>query len=121
MLAGQFKSPDDLGPTDVRRLFPRFRPENFEVNMALVRQVEALAAKKGCTPAQLALGWLVALSRRPGMPVIVPIPGATTEERVRENSAPAELTDEDMDEIDETLGKYRVAGGRWPEGIPLNT
>lgn len=121
MLAGQFKSPDDLPQTDHRRLFPRFQPENFHVNLELVGKVEALAAKRRCTPSQLALGWCVALSRQPGMPVIVPIPGATTEGRVRENSEVVELTDGEMAEIEGVLAKFKVAGGRWPTGFPVNT
>lgn len=121
MLAGQFKSPDDLPRADHRHLFPRFQPENFHINLELVEQVKALAAKKGCSPSQLALGWCVALSRRPGMPVIVPIPGATTEERVRENAAAVELSDAEMAGIEETLGKVKIAGARWPAGLPINT
>ena len=121
MLTGQFKSPNDLPQADHRRLFPRFQPENFYINLELVEKVKGLAARKGCTPSQLALGWCVALSRRPGMPVIVPIPGATMKERVRENAAVVELSDWEMAEIEEILGKFKVAGGRWPAGLPVNT
>ncbi|SPO04145.1 probable pyridoxine 4-dehydrogenase [Cephalotrichum gorgonifer] len=121
MLTGQIKSPSDIPPNDFRHRFPRFQPENFDINIELVRQVEALAAKKGCTPAQFALGWLVALSRRPDMPTIIPIPGSTTSERVEENAKAAELSDEEMAEIDATLAKFEVLGGRWPEGLPVNT
>jgi pyridoxine 4-dehydrogenase len=55
------------------------------------------------------------------MPVIIPIPGATTPERVKENSQIIDLTDEDMNEIDETLSSFTVAGGRYPDGAPMNT
>lgn len=103
------------------RNFPRFQPENFEINMQLVQQVEKMAEKKGCTPAQLAINWTRALSRRPGMPTIIPIPGATTAARVEENSQQIELTDEEMGEIDATLAKFTPAGARYPDGIPTNT
>lgn len=121
MLTGQIKSIDDLPEGDMRRHFPRFQPEAFAVNLQLVGQVEALAAKKGCTPAQLAIAWCRALSRRPGMPTIIPIPGATTVERVEENATPVELTDGEMAEIDETLARFEVAGTRYPAGAPIDT
>ncbi len=87
----------------------------------MVEQVEALAKKKGCTPAQLAIGWTRSLSKRPGMPVIIPIPGATTAERVQENSTIVDLTEEELNEIDATLAKFEVKGGRYPDGHPTET
>lgn len=119
MLTGQIKSISDV-PEQLRR-WPRFQPENFDVNLQLVAQVEELARKKGCTPAQLAINWTKALSRRPGMPVIIPIPGATTAERVRENAKEVELSDEEMQEIDATLAKFEVKGTRYPSSIPTET
>ncbi|RTE68356.1 hypothetical protein BHE90_017266 [Fusarium euwallaceae] len=121
MLTGEIKTLDDIPKDDIRRHFPRFQPDTFDINIKLAEQVQELAAKKACTPAQLALSWCTALSRRPGMPVIIPIPGATTAERVAENSVQVELTDEEMHLIDETLGKFEVVGGRYPSGIPINT
>ncbi|UPL03354.1 hypothetical protein LCI18_014288 [Fusarium solani-melongenae] len=118
MLTGEIKTLDDIPKDDMRRHFPRFQPDTFDINLKLVEQVQGLAAKKACTPAQLALSWCTALSRRPGMPVIIPIPGATTAERVAENSVQIELTDEEMDSIDETLAKFE---GRYPSGVPINT
>ncbi|KAL2133805.1 hypothetical protein VTI74DRAFT_1662 [Chaetomium olivicolor] len=115
MLTGQIKSPDDLPEGDMRRNYPRFQPDAFEVNLRLVREVEKLAARKGCTPAQVAIGWVVALGRRPGMPKIIPIPGASTPERVRENAVEVELTDEDMAELDRILREFAPAGTRYPE------
>lgn len=100
---------------------PRFQPENFQVNLELVRQLEAFAAQKGCTPAQLAIGWVLGIARRPGMPEIIPIPGATTAARVKENSTIVELTDEEMAELDAVLAKFTVAGGRYPDGAHMNT
>ena len=121
MLTGQIRSPEDIPEGDLRRHMPRFQPENFDVNLELVRQLEGLAAKKGCKPSQLAVGWVLGVSRRPGMPEIIPIPGASTAERVKENSTIVELTDDEMKEIDAVLAKFKVAGGRYPEGAPVNT
>ncbi|KKK12444.1 hypothetical protein AOCH_000426 [Aspergillus ochraceoroseus] len=106
MLTGQIKKLEDIPEDSMMRRYPRFQPGNFEINLQLVEQVEAMATKKGCTPAQLAINWVRALSRRPGMPTIIPIPGATTVERVEENSKLIELTDEEMEEIDTTLAKF---------------
>jgi len=121
MLTGQIKSLDDLPEGDLRRSFPRFQPENFDTNIRLVAQVEELAKKKGCTPAQLAINWVRAIGRRPGMPTIIPIPGATTADRVNENSAVIELTDAEMEEIDKTLAKFEIKGGRYPSHVPTET
>lgn len=89
--------------------------------MQLVQQVEAMAVKKGCTPAQLAINWTRGLSRRPGMPLIIPIPGATTIARVEENSKLVDLTDDEMAQIDVTLAKFTPAGSRYPDSIPVDT
>lgn len=123
MLTGQFKKFDDLPQDSLLRSFdfPRFQRENFEKNMQLVEKVEDIAQRKGCTPAQLAINWTRALSRRPGVPTIIPIPGATTAERVEENSKLIEITDEEMQEIDEILAKFTPAGERYPGAIPVNT
>lgn len=121
MLTGQIKSIDDIPKDDARRHFPRFFPENFDINLQLVKQVEQLAQKKGCTPAQLAISWTKSLSKRPGMPVIIPIPGATTAERVNENSKAVELSIAELDEIDTTLAGFEVQGARYPPYIPMDT
>src|ERR671937_1383834 len=76
-LTGRFKSPDDFPEDDWRRMNPRFEGENFTRNLDLVRQVEALAKAKRCTPAQLALAWLLAQGND-----IVPIPGSKVRARV---------------------------------------
>lgn len=114
MLTGQIKSAADIPEGDIRRMSSRFHAENFDVNIKLVNRIEQLAKKKGCTPAQLALGWLVSLSKRPGMPTIVPIPGSTTPERVEENANAVELTDLEMKEIGEILSSHQVVGDRYP-------
>ncbi|OIW35547.1 putative pyridoxal reductase [Coniochaeta ligniaria NRRL 30616] len=119
MLAGRYKSPTDLPEGDFRRHMPRFHPDNFAVNLQLVSQVEALAARKGCTPAQLAIAWVRAVGSRPGMPVVIPLPGGSTPERVAENMKIVELTGAEWEEISETLKKFDVRGTRYPEGMPI--
>ncbi|ROW02517.1 hypothetical protein VMCG_06116 [Cytospora schulzeri] len=123
MLTGQFRKFEDL-PEDSLLLhfkFPRFQKENFDINIQLVDKVEEIARKKGCTPAQLAINWTRALSRRPGMPTIIPIPGATTAERVEENSKVVDITDEEMAQIDVILAKFTTAGERYPGIFPKDT
>lgn len=121
MLTGQIRKFEDLPEDSMMRHFPRFQPGNFEINLQLVDQVEQMAEKKGCTPAQLAINWTLALSRRPGMPTIIPIPGASTAERVEENSKLVDLTYEEMAQIDATLAKFTPAGDRYPTTIPVDT
>ena len=113
MLTGQIKSYKDIPEGDFRHQVPRFQPENFEVNIKLVKELEQIAKKKNCTTAQLALGWLISLSKLPGMPEIIPIPGATTAERVKENAGAVELTDEEMREIKKILDSCEVIGDRY--------
>ncbi|OJD33770.1 aldo keto reductase [Diplodia corticola] len=117
MLAGKYKSFEDIPADDRRRDFPRFQRDNFEKNLDLLRALEKFAKNKNCTPAQLAIGWVLAISKRPDMPVIIPIPGATTAERVEENSTIVGITDEDMQEIDTILASFEVAGTRYPEQV----
>ena len=114
-MGGQIKSYDDLSETDLRKRLPRFQPGNFEINLKLVAELEKMAKRKNCTPAQLALGWLISLSKKEGMPVIIPIPGTTIVERVRENAAAVELSAEEMKEIDSILATFQVSGDRYHE------
>ena len=110
-LTGRFRSPNDLAPDDWRRNNPRFQGENFQKNLDLVARVEALAARKHCTPAQLAIAWLLHRGED-----IIPIPGSTRAERVEENAAAVgiSLSTEEMKELD-GVGAM-VAGQRYPEG-----
>lgn len=121
LLTGEIKSPDDIPEDDMRKHFPRFQPGNFEHNLVLAEKVNEMAKKKGVTPGQFALGWVRTLSKRPGMPTIIPIPGATTAARVNENSKLVDLTDEEMKVIDEILEKMEVKGSRYPDYVPTNT
>lgn len=120
MLTGAIKTLADLPENDARRYYPRFQPDTFPINIQLVDEVRQLAERKGCTPAQLAINWLRCLSKRPGMPTIVPLPGSSKEERVRENAVVVDLTDEEMNAIDGILAKFEVAGGRYPDGWPTD-
>src|SRR5207342_2896837 len=85
-LTGQFKSPDDFPEDDYRKFHPRFTGENFEKNIALVREVEAMAREKGCTTAQLALAWVLAQGDD-----IVPIPGTKRRTYLEENAVAADI------------------------------
>jgi aryl-alcohol dehydrogenase-like predicted oxidoreductase len=110
-LTGQIRRFEDLAPDDYRRFSPRFQGENFERNLALVARVEALAREKGCTPAQLALAWVLAQGDD-----VVPIPGTKRRERLEENAGAADvlLTDHDLARIDEVAPRGAAAGERYP-------
>ena len=113
MLSGEIKKIEDIPEGDMRRMMPRFQPGSFDQNIQLVREIEKLAKRKGCTPAQLAIGWTKYLSKKNGNPEIIPIPGATTEARVAENSKNITLTDGEAAEIDKILESFPVEGGRY--------
>lgn len=120
ILSGRFKTQADV-PAEIAH-WPRFSAENFEHNLSLVNFVSDLAARKGCTPAQLAISWTRCLSKhRPNSPVIVPIPGSTTVTRVEENARFVELTEAEMHEIDAILAKFEAKGDRYPAEIPTDT
>jgi aryl-alcohol dehydrogenase-like predicted oxidoreductase len=111
-LTGDFKSPDDFAKDDFRRFNPRFQGENFQKNLDLVKHIDALAKSKGCTPAQLALAWVLAQGND-----IVPIPGTKKRTRLEENAGAVnvKLTKEDLAKIDEIAPKGVAAGTRYPE------
>jgi len=79
-LANSVGEPEDLAPEDIRRAMPRFQPDNWPANAALLPAWRALAAEAGCTPAQLALTWLLSRGEH-----VVPIPGTTNAAHLREN------------------------------------
>ncbi|KAI0466989.1 NADP-dependent oxidoreductase domain-containing protein [Xylaria cf. heliscus] len=114
-LTGKAQKPEDL--YSLFRQLPRFQGENFAANLTLVDKVKEWAAKKGCTPAQFSINWLVALSKRPGMPKVIPIPGAASLERIKENIHEVELTDADMDEVDAFLKQFNILGDRFSEHL----
>jgi aryl-alcohol dehydrogenase-like predicted oxidoreductase len=109
-LTGQITSPEDFPEDDFRRFHPRFTGENFEKNIALVREVEAMAKEKGCTTAQLALAWVLAQGDD-----IVPIPGTKRRKYLDENIAAldVELSSDDLRRLDEILPPGAAAGERY--------
>ncbi|WP_457092484.1 aldo/keto reductase [Microvirga sp. P5_D2] len=109
-LAGQIKSIDDLAPDDFRRVSPRFQGENFQKNLDLVREIEAMAREKGCTSSQLALAWVLAQGDD-----IVPIPGTKRRRYLEENVGALDvtLTREDLDRIDRIIPAGAAAGTRY--------
>lgn len=109
-LAGRFKSVDDLAPDDWRRNNPRFQRENFERNFAIVDRIREIAETKGCTPAQLALAWL--LNRHDN---VIPIPGTSSIRRLEENVRAADLvlTDEELEQIENVAPPGIAAGTRY--------
>jgi aryl-alcohol dehydrogenase-like predicted oxidoreductase len=110
-LTGQIKSPDDFPEGDFRRFHPRFTGENFDKNIALVREVEAMAKEKGCTTAQLALAWVLAQGED-----VVPIPGTKRVRYLDENIGALEvkLSPEDVARLDAILPPGAAAGERYP-------
>ena len=110
-LTGQVKSAD-FGPKDFRRISPRFQGENFQKNLDLVRQIEKIAAEKGCTPAQLALAWVLAQG-----PDIVPIPGTKRRTYLDQNLAALDvtLTPADLKTLDGIAPRGSAIGARYPE------
>ena len=111
-LTGQIKKFDDLAPDDYRRFAPRFQPENFDKNIALVGKIEEIAREKHCAPAQLALAWVLAQAE-----FIVPIPGTKRRKYLEENvgALNVKLSAEDLRRIDEIVPPGAAAGPRYPE------
>jgi len=113
-LTGQIKSFDDLAADDYRRHAPRFQGENFAKNLDLVQRIEEMAREKGCTPAQLALAWTLAVGED-----IVPIPGTKRRAYLEENIAAMDiaLSADDLRRIDEIAPQGAAAGTRYPEAM----
>jgi aryl-alcohol dehydrogenase-like predicted oxidoreductase len=113
-LTGQIKRFEDLEPDDYRRHSPRFQGENFQKNLDLVERIGEIARSKGCTPAQLALAWVLAQGDD-----LVPIPGTKRRKYLEENVGALDvtLTAEDLRRIDEVAPKGAAAGTRYPEAM----
>jgi len=111
-LTGQFKAPEDLPADDARRGHPRFQGEAFGRNLDLVAAIERLAGEKGCTPAQLALAWVLAQEQD-----IVPIPGTKRRRYLDDNLGALDVTlsDAELAAIDAVLPPGAAAGARYPE------
>ncbi|AGC41657.1 aldo/keto reductase [Myxococcus stipitatus DSM 14675] len=113
-LTGQIKRFEDLAADDYRRNSPRFQGENFTRNLELVTKVERLAKDKGCTPAQLALAWVMAQG-----PDMVPIPGTKRRKYLDENlgALAVKLTPQDLKDIDAVAPRGVAAGERYPPSM----
>ncbi len=113
-LTGQITRFEDLAKDDWRRISPRFQGNNFKKNLDLVNQVETLAEEKGCTPAQLALAWVLA---QPGN--IIPIPGTKRRKYLEQNwhALDVELSAEDNARIDAIAPKGGASGERYPASM----
>ncbi|KAI5449260.1 hypothetical protein NCC49_005176 [Naganishia albida] len=109
-LAGRYRSPEDLKEGDMRRMQPRFQGESFYLNLKVVDAVNEIAAKKGVTPAQLALAYIMDMSDK-----VIPIPGSSSTARTLENigAAGVTITPEEKQSIDEILNKMPVSGDRY--------
>lgn len=112
MLTGRLASNSKFESDDFRSSIPRFNTQNLEHNYVLVEYIKHLAQEKNCTPAQIALAWLLAQGEN-----IVPIPGSKKIERIRENTGSAELsfTEEELTEINRHLAAIDIVGDRYPQ------
>jgi aryl-alcohol dehydrogenase-like predicted oxidoreductase len=116
-LSGRIRSTDDFADDDFRKRHPRFQGENFQRNLELVARVEEIAAQKGCTPAQLALAWVLVQGDD-----IVPIPGTTRVPHLEENlgSLEVELTEDDLRRLEDAFPKGATAGERYADMSSVN-
>ena len=113
LLTGNIRKIDDIAPHDIRRKQPRFRPGNFEKNLALVKTIEAVAAKRGAAPAQIALAWLLSRGEN-----VFPIPGTKQQKWLEQNVAAVDLA-LDPKEIETLSAAFRPgarAGDRYDPG-----
>jgi aryl-alcohol dehydrogenase-like predicted oxidoreductase len=116
-LTGRFQKPEDIPEDDFRRAHPRFQGDNFYKNLDLVKKVEEIAKEKGVKPGQLALAWVLAQGED-----IVPIPGTTKVEHLKENIAACEIeiTEDDLKRLDEVAPKGVTAGNRYADMSTVN-
>jgi aryl-alcohol dehydrogenase-like predicted oxidoreductase len=111
-LTGRFRSQKDLEPSDYRHNSPRFQGQNFDRNLAIVKGIEELAVEKGCSPAQLALAWVLARGED-----IVPIPGTKRRSYLEQNAGALQvkLTAADLSRLDRAAPPGATAGARYPQ------
>jgi aryl-alcohol dehydrogenase-like predicted oxidoreductase len=109
-LTGQLREVSTLDAKDIRRSMPRFAPETYVRNLALLPPYEALAREAGCTPAQLALAWLLSRGEH-----VIPLPGTTSVEHLRENvgARDVQLSTSLIQRLDEVINERTVVGGRY--------
>jgi aryl-alcohol dehydrogenase-like predicted oxidoreductase len=112
LLTGAIKNADDLAADDFRRAVPRFSDANIGANLDLLGEIEAIAQRKGCTPAQLALAWVLAQGQD-----IVPIPGTKRRKYLEQNVGALDvaLSAGDLAALDRILPAGAAAGERYPE------
>ena len=112
MFGGDITGSDSLADGDRRANHPRFKEENLDSNLKLVEPVRALAAEKGCTPAQVALAWVLAKGDH-----IIPIPGTRTQKHLEENAAAdLDLSPDEVDALDAAIPPDATEGERYPPG-----
>jgi aryl-alcohol dehydrogenase-like predicted oxidoreductase len=117
-LTGKIDENTTFDSSDFRNVVPRFTPEARKTNQALIDLLARIAERKKVTPAQIALAWLVAQK-----PWIVPIPGTTKLERLKENlgAVSTKLTPDDLREIEEAASRITLQGARYPEQLEQMT
>lgn len=110
-LSGQIQSVNDFDAADVRRGLPRFQGENFQKNLDLVKKVQELAARKKCTPSQLALAWVLTHEK------VIALVGTKRRKYLEENAAAVDiqLTPAELREIEQVVPKGTASGARYPE------
>ena len=116
-LTGAIAKPDDFAEDDYRRTSPRFQGNNFKKNLELVQEIRLLADRKGVTPSQFALAWVLAQGAD-----MVPIPGTKRRTYLEENVGALDvvLTKQELDEIDEVFPPDVAEGTRYPEAMMAN-
>ena len=116
-LTGRFKKPQDIPEDDFRRNHPRFQGENFYKNTELIDRVREIADEKQCTPGQLVLAWVLAQGKD-----VVPIPGTTHVDHLKENigALNIELSEADRHRLNEVAPKGITAGQRYADMSTVN-
>ena len=111
-LTGRFRNTGALGDRDFRKFHPRFQPDTMEQNLRIVNSIEQIAKEKGCTPAQLALAWVLAQGDD-----LVPIPGTKRRAYLDQNlgAFDVRLSASDLQRLDEAAPRGTTAGTRYPE------
>ena len=114
MLTGAYKSPADFEEGDWRKSAPRFSDENFHKNLKLVDIISELGKKKGCTPGQMSLAWLLAQGDD-----VIPIPGTKKLKYLEENlgTLDVKLSPEEEQEIRHAIEASQISGDRYPTGM----
>lgn len=116
-LSGDFPKKNKDVPVH-RRAFPKFQDDVLAANRRLSEEVDAMARRKGCKSAQVALAWIRGLKGRNGIGTITPIPGAEKEEWIRENNTIVTLTEEEMKQLEDIVARNKTVGERYHG--PLN-